>query len=556
MTENSNPTAQPEPSTALAAPARESALVPPGESSEALEAVPTRATRVIFFEDRAEVVRAARLSLPEGLSWVALRGVTPYLDDRSIQARVLEGEAKVVSARVRRRTSYETALSTDALRALEQEEAEAEKALRALDNRLERARARLRHLEQLFAGWASPLASVPRGAGEEGVIDQWRAAYRSLEEALSATQREITEARAEEERHKDALLRAQLRLQEGRKKEPRFVALIEVQLSLPGPAEIALEVTYRTPCALWRPEHLARLIPDPQEEKKGEIEIQTFATAWQCTGERWEDIEAVFSTARPAREASPPRLSDDLLTLRRKTDEERRQVIIEAREQAVATAGLNQGSRQVEEMPGVDDGGTPLSFSSRSKVTIESNGQPFRVEVARVRVPAEVGRVLYPEKSPVAHLRAISTLTGEHPLLAGPVRLARGAGLIGRAQLSFVGKGEPFELGFGPDDGIRVRRLVQEERDTVPVLGRQKRKRTVEIFLSNLSGEKKEVEVTERIPISEIEDVEISLLNLGGFQYDAKDGFARLPVTLSPHENRKLTLSYEVRAAAKVRLPF
>ena len=31
--------------------------------------------------------------------------------------------------------------------------------------------------------------------------------------------------------------------------------------------------------------------------------------------------------------------------------------------------------------------------------------------------------------------------------------------------------------------------------------------------------------VTERVPVSEIEDVEMTVVDAGGFRYDAKDGF-------------------------------
>jgi len=50
-------------------------------------------------------------------------------------------------------------------------------------------------------------------------------------------------------------------------------------------------------------------------------------------------------------------------------------------------------------------------------------------------------------------------------VLAGPVLLVRGTELVGRGRVRFVAKGEPFELGFGVDDGIRVRRQVADERE-------------------------------------------------------------------------------------------
>jgi uncharacterized protein (TIGR02231 family) len=279
------------------------------------------------------------------------------------------------------------------------------------------------------------------------------------------------------------------------------------------------------------------------------------ATAWQRTGEIWEDVEVRFSTARPARAATPPALSDDVLHARRKTDIERSRIEVDLREQAVMVAGLDRGTRAVEEMPGVDDGGEPVLLAPRDKVSIASDGRPFRVEVQRVTVDAVIERVLFPEVAKVAHVRATATLTKGGPLLAGPLRVARGKSLVGRAKIGFVGKGEPFEVGLGTDDGVRVRRMQTEQRDTVPVTGTQKIRRAVKVYLSNLSNERKKVLVTERIPVSEIDEVEIALSEPGGFRLEAKDGFLKRDVDLAPNATETLEFTYEIRAGSKVVLP-
>jgi uncharacterized protein (TIGR02231 family) len=280
----------------------------------------------------------------------------------------------------------------------------------------------------------------------------------------------------------------------------------------------------------------------------------TLAAAWQRTGEVWEDVEVRFSTARPARAASAPLIGDDVLVSRRKTDQELRRVEVSAREQEVMAAGA-AGARAVDEMPGVDDGGEPLLLSPSENVSIASDGRPLRIEVGRLTVEATIDRVLFPEIAQVAHLRATATLTKGGPLLAGPVRIARGQSLVGRARLDFVGKGEPFEVGLGTDDGVRVRRSQDDQRETTAVTGTQRIKRTVKVYLSNLSGEARRVLVTERIPVSEIDDVEITLTAAGGFRNDGKDGFLHREVDLPPNAAQTLEIAYELRASSRVVLP-
>jgi uncharacterized protein (TIGR02231 family) len=158
-----------------------------------------------------------------------------------------------------------------------------------------------------------------------------------------------------------------------------------------------------------------------------------------------------------------------------------------------------------------------------------------------------------PERAPAAHLRATATLTGARPLLAGPLRLLRDQSYVGRARLGFVAAGEPFEMGFGSDDAIRVRRQVDEVRDRSALTGAQKLRRTVRVYLSNLSGDPQTVEVTERVPVSEVEQLEVAV-DPGPWRIDA-DGFARRRVDLPPRGGATVDLAYELRAPASVTLP-
>ena len=42
---------------------------------------------------------------------------------------------------------------------------------------------------------------------------------------------------------------------------------------------MAIELTYRCACALWRPEHVAVL--QTAEDGSNELSVETFATVWQ-----------------------------------------------------------------------------------------------------------------------------------------------------------------------------------------------------------------------------------------------------------------------------------
>ncbi|WP_437725099.1 DUF4139 domain-containing protein [Sorangium sp. So ce861] len=541
---------------------------------------PSAARVVTLFEDRAEVVRAARVEVGAGAQWIAIGGVSVFVDERTVQARVAgagaEGAVRVTAARVRWRAHREAALGREAIDALSREQREASRRAGAAERARDRASRREAHLDQLLAKWAQAMSEVPKDAGEPARLASWRAGVEALHAALAEALGASADARAARAHAEDDARRAAARLREGSIEQPRYEAVIEVEVHAPAPQPVEIELTYRVACAIWRPEHLARLSAPPAGAGAaaagagaggagphgGSVELTTWAAAWQATGEAWENVTARFSTARPSRSAEAPLLADDVLRARRRAEIDRRRVVVEARDQAIATAGLGRGARAVDEMPGVDDGGEPLIFEAAEPVTLPSDGRPTRIEIARRSLPAELALVLYPEAHPAAHLRATVTLDGggaggrPRPLLAGPVKVARGGSLIGRARLDFVGAGEPFELGFGVDDAVRVRRTVDEEQDTSAITGSRKIRRRVKLSLSNLSSDVKRVLVTERIPVSEVADVEIALGEAPGWALDEEDGFLRGRVELPPKGLKTMSFSYELRAAASVVLPF
>ena len=513
-------------------------------------AIATTARRVVFFEDRAEVTRVGKATLTDGRQWVRLAGATILLDDRSVQARALSDRVKVLSARVVRRLRGVSELNAEQTRDLQQAVRELEQRLHELEHDRARHDERGDYLSELIQNWCATVATVP-APGDDSPPAEWARAW----QALLTRDEDYLKRRAELLDQADDLRtelnRKRNELSAGALQRTLFECFVEVQVDASSMDEVELEVKYRTPCALWRPEHLARLNQDAKYPHAGEVEWTTWGVAWQRTGEDWGDVEVAFSTARPAQVADAPVLDDDRLSKRKKTAEERKQVVVQMREEQVK----DTGARAEAEMPGVDDGGKPLEFAPKGKYSLPSNGQPTRVEIGRRVLKAGVARVLLPERAQTAFLKADANWEGEAPILAGPLRLARGGSVVGRSRAKFVSPGEKFETGFGPEDGVRCKRAVREERETAKLTGSQTISRKVTLRLSNLGDSKRELEITERIPVSEIEGLEVKLTEGKDWKQD-QDGYLKRTVQLEPRANLTLDFSYEIKAKSNVVLPF
>lgn len=520
-------------------------------SGECVESV---AAQVTLFEDRGEVLRRARCVVPAGVSAVHVAGVGVALDDASLVVSAEGDGARVLSARVVRVARSVSVLGDAGRAEAEAEVTRARGAEQAAEASLLRAEAQRARQATLAHRWMEGVREVPRGteADAGAGAGAWRAAMDALRGRLDACHDAVRGAALARDAARRDRGRAEARWAVAQRAERCYEAVVSLQVEASEAGEVGFVLRYRTPCALWRPEHVARL--DAERDGGAEVSLETWATAWQATGERWEGVALRFSTARPTASAACPCDEDDVLALRRKTESERQAVQVSLREQAVHTAGA-EGVRDLDEMPGVDDGGEAVWFDAPEASTLRSDGAPLRVWLGAVTLPAAVERVAMPERTDAVHLRATATLKAPTALLAGPVRLVRGGDFVGRGRVDYVARGEPFVLGFGLDDGVRVRRRVDDKRETTVVMGTQKLQRTVRLALSNLSGETRSLRVIERVPVSEVEDVKVQVVPDAAWVAEGTDGMWSAEVSLAPHETRELSLVWRLEASSKVVLP-
>jgi uncharacterized protein (TIGR02231 family) len=135
------------------------------------------------------------------------------------------------------------------------------------------------------------------------------------------------------------------------------------------------------------------------------------------------------------------------------------------------------------------------------------------------------------------------------PLLAGPVALIRDGGYIGRSDIRYVAPRERFALSWGSEDGLVVLRDVAREYEETGLRKTRHHKFDLQIYLANQTGEAQRLRVRERVPVSEIEKVDVELdaqKTTGGFTRD-EHGIVSWQVDLAAGQDRKLNLAFEVR---------
>ncbi|MET8546131.1 mucoidy inhibitor MuiA family protein [Kitasatospora sp. NPDC004799] len=516
-----------------------------------VETLPLPVTAVTCLEDRSQVERTTTVGLAAGVQRLRLGPLTALAVDRTLRAESATDGVRVLDARLVRGWAPRAPLPPGP------EDSELRHRLHRLDaeTRLaDQARARLEARLALLAQLSADLLrEIGEGAGlgelepnrwarELGRVDTERERYG---EELRATHSRLR--RLEQERSQ-----ALVALDRAEEDPAELTAHLEltVEAARPGPAE--LTVSHLVPCALWRPSYRATL-------DGGQLRLESEAVVWQRTGEDWTNARLTFSTARSALATAPPAVAEDVLVLRERTDEERRTVDVQLREEAVATLSPTGPAGPASRVPGVDDGGEVRVLPAPAPATVPGDGRAHRVPLGAATGPASSEYACAPELSPLVTEVVRFRNTAAHPLLSGPVELVRGSGFTGRGELRFTAAGAEAELSFGSSDGYRVVRETEERQATAGLTGRQTTTRTVRLHLSRFSGpeerDERIVTVRERVPVSEVSAVEVRLrkeeCSPAPDSFDA-EGIVRWDVPLAPGARRTVTLVYEVSASAKV----
>jgi uncharacterized protein (TIGR02231 family) len=524
---------------------------------------------VTLLEDRAQVRRIGKSNFTPGLWRIKVEQVAPVLSDKSLRAEFSQDypNARIDDVRVRRQMLVKEADKPDEFKALET-------AIRSLTKTFNNTAEDRQHLESCFEKvntiLAKGLQELPIDA-IWGQIDPrtWREQVSTLFKQLRDLRVEILNSYHTQEdlgqKINDLITKANALS----RPDMVYNARIEADLMIPEAGEYEIAFDYVVPNAMWRPWHQARLlrteVPTTNLEgtevptnPPGNLSFRVDGCVWQRTGEDWIDVDLVFSTARSSLGTEPPLLTDDTLSVQEKSQA----IIIEARDQKIQTTGRGITQTSVPEetpgtvdLPGVDDGGEVRTLRPAKKATIPSDGRPYRVPIFSFESAVEIEYTLMPEMSCQVMLKTEQTNTSQFPILAGPVDLVRTSGFVGRTEVLFIAPGEKFALGWGPDGAMRVQRTQTQERKKDHLTRWNIVTTTTKLFLSNIGAESRAIKTTERVPISELEQVKVEVISdktSNGVQPD-ENGFCTWNFQMEPYSQLQASLVYKISAAPEVR---
>ncbi len=498
--------------------------------------------RVLLMEDRAQVAHEAEVSLAPGAQAVSLEGFSPLLVDRSLKVEVRG--ATFLDARIERRFKEKPkgGLPVDASLLRRR----VDDLRRELDVAADEISRLSLQAELLAATRGDLLRAIAEHAGAgKAETGRWHDELATISVRQGENDVALHEARHRQDCIEVRATEAEQALAQAEGKEQDVECALAVNVEAAAAGRATFVVEYLVPCAAWRPSYRATLLGD-------RVRVEAEAVIWQRTGQDWHDVAVRLSTMRPTLGTAPPYLVEDRLQTRDKTSREKHEVGVAVREQAIASAG--EGGAAVE-LPGLDDGGEARLLDAPARANLPSDGEPHHVPLFDFEAKVATELCCPAELGPQAFLVGRFSNTSGQVLLAGPVELVRQSGYVGRTRLKFTAPGETVKLSFGAEDGLRIQRTVEEKTDESRLTGRRTVSKTITLHVSNLRPHPANLVVEERIPVSEVKEVEVQLNEK---RCDPRpspaspDGIVRVPLELAAQGTRKAVFAWELSAAAKV----
>jgi uncharacterized protein (TIGR02231 family) len=478
-------------------------------AASAIEAVSeAKPSAVTVYAQRARVTRSATVELPAGRHDVRFTGLPNTLDPASFTAdatggaeltgidskritardvadvRVKEIEAKLLSLRDQRQVHADDLASRDAeLAAIAHARTEAGKALSA----------------QLLVGDKAP--------------ERARALRVSLATEETKT-REARRAAAAKVRELDLEIAALDRERQGLGSGTPDTYDAVVHLELSRPARLTVSLSYLVGGAGWTPQY------DLRGDGSGKVAMSLSALVTQSTGEDWSQVRLAVSSARPDRGTTVPVLDPFWLQAWRppprpasappSAGPSRKSAEMAVMEDAAPAppppAPMEVAKAQVEV------GLSATTFEVKRPEDIPADGSRRKVLLTTEALDAELRHVVLPRVDTRAWLVGEVTNSAPFPLLAGEAGVFLDGAYIGDTFLDTVAPGATFDLAFGSDDRVAVkRRPAQIELGASAGAKREKSRWEWEVVVRNGRKTPIRVELKEQIPVSNRAEISVAL---------------------------------------------
>ena len=507
----------------------------------------SRITAVTVYSDRALTTRSAALNLKPGNYLIAFEALPTLVLDDSVRVEG-RGTAVATMAGLEIKRTFLEGSGEKRIQMLQEEIRILERNSAGLDARISGITAQKSFLESIRVAWGDRISKElavgrPTSAELQDASNFVGSGITNAEEKL----RDIESEKKVIKDKIDALRRQQNEATGSSRKESKTV---EVSVEVAREGSLSLELVSMTPRASWEPSYDFRLAAGTKT-----AELTFRAMVRQQTGEDWNNVDLTLSTARPSVGGAPPELHPWQISLYRPQP-----VMTETMMAAPAPYSMAKKasraqmdyavpeSAEAEESQAafvtaqISDEQSSISFHIPRALDVPSDGTSHGTVVAAEQLPVNLEYMALPKLSPAVFLKSEMINQATYPLLPGKVNTFVGSRYTGSSQLKKIATGEKFDLFFGSDDQVTVKREELKQHKEAGLFGKNRVSYRYRIELGNFRKEPLTLTLRDQLPVAGDEEIKMSLEEPSLKPAEVKsDGTVIWSIPMSAGEKKALT---------------
>ncbi len=517
----------------------------------------SKIVQIAVYPDSVMVTRQTEVKLTPGEHAIKFEDIVTPFEQNSLSVKG-EGTAQVKLFGAQIKQEYLIESANERLKDLQNR-------IEGLDDELMAKNAESQVLEQkkqflesvkLFSAEQLPkdlVTKMPTTAELEGTLEFVTTQFAAIEQSRE----EIRLAIRDLQRKREALVREMndVRGPQNRQKQSVWVDLNCVQ-----EGSLTVQISYLVRGVSWYPQYDARA-----SLTQDDLELTTFGVVTQNSGEDWNDVEMLLSTAQPSIGGRMPQVIPWILRAYQPPPPMARQrgmlkaAVDDIGDQyspgvmsALAGAPMMEAAQKVTAEPAysqVQSKGISVNYKLPRKATIKSDGSEHKFPVASLRLVANYEYSAYPRLSPFVYLGSKIKNTSEAQLLAGQVNIFLEGDFVGNSSLDHIGPGEEFPLFLGADDNVKAKKEeIQRQVDETMLGGlpSPNRKTTLKYKLTveNYKSKTVKLNLFDAVPIAEDDRIKVKLSEVSVTpttkDWENRKGVWKWELTLAPAQKQEI----------------
>jgi uncharacterized protein (TIGR02231 family) len=480
---------------------------------------PARITAVTVYPDRALTSRSASFNLKPGNYLIAFENLPTLVQDDSVQVRG-KGTAAAIIAGLEVKRAFLVQSGEKRVQELDEQIREMERRSGSLDAKKAGLTSQKAFIESIRVAWGDRISkelAIGRPTSAElldatGFVGTQVTKAEEQKRDIEVEKKKITDKIDALRRQRDEVTGS------GRKETKSIEVLVEVTRG----GQLTLELAAVVPQAGWMPAYDVRLAVDAATAG-----LTFRAMVRQQTGEDWNNVDLTLSTARPASGGAPPELQPWHISLYRPQPVMKSELYGAApaapaplrakKTRRMQTDNAMPEEAMDEEAPATIE--TALTSEEQSSVAfhiprpldIPSDNSQHASVVAMEKFPVSMEYLAIPKLSPHMFLKSEITNRAAYPLLPGKVSTFVGATFTGSSQIKKVAAGEKFDLFFGTDDQVTVKREELKQHKEAGMFGSNRVSYRYLITMANFHSQPLTVTLLDQLPLAGDEEIKVSL---------------------------------------------